>query len=69
MSDISIKKSPEQNLTEASEGLADYRAREAATHANMLRLRTERLAREAAAAPKVKQATRPNPKKKIIRRY
>jgi hypothetical protein len=53
MADTRIKKSPEQKLAEASEGLADYRAREAAKHKNMLRLRAERLAREAASPPAI----------------
>jgi hypothetical protein len=53
MADIRIKKSPEQKLAEASEGMAAYRAKEAAKHANMLRLRAERLAREAAEPPAI----------------
>ena len=68
MTDIRTKKSPEQKLAEASEALADYRAKEAAKHANMLRLRAERLAREAAGPPESKpEPVRPKPRRKIIR--
>jgi hypothetical protein len=43
-----FKKTPEQMLAEASRsGIDACRAQEAAAHANMLRLRAERLAREA----------------------
>jgi hypothetical protein len=69
MTDTRIKKSSEQKLAEASEGYAAYRAKEAAAHANMLRLRAERLAREDAPPP---EATIEPPKrkqrKKIIRK-
>jgi hypothetical protein len=64
MTDIRSKKSPEQKLADASEALADYRARQAAAHANMLRLRAERLAREAANPPEIS----PEPAKPKIRR-
>ena len=68
MTDTRIKKSPEQKLAEASEGYAAYRAREAATHANMLRLRAERLARERASPPDAaSEPAKPKPRKKIIR--
>jgi hypothetical protein len=67
MADPRIKKSPAQKLAEASEGMADYRASEAAKYANMLRLRAERLAREAekpvVEAEPVKQKSR----KKTVR--
>jgi hypothetical protein len=62
------KRSPEQKKVEAAEGMAAYKAQEAAANANMLRLRALRLEREAAepAAPIVPQKTRAA-KKKIIR--
>ena len=44
------KKSPQQKQAEATAGIAAYRASEAANYKNMLRLREERLAREAAGA-------------------
>lgn len=63
------KKSPEQKQQEAAEGLASYRAAEAAVNANMLRLRAERLAREAAGVkqPEPEQPVARRPRKKIIR--
>jgi hypothetical protein len=63
-----IKKSPEQKKADAAEGMAAYKAQEAAANANMLRLRALRLEREAAepAAPVVPQKTRAA-KKKVIR--
>jgi hypothetical protein len=68
MADNPFKKSPEQKLAEASEGYAAYRAKEAAAHANMLRLRAERLAREATNPPEAKPvAAKPKPRKRIIR--
>ena len=70
MTDTRIKKSPEQKLAEASEGYAAYRAKEAAAHANMLRLRAERLAREGAGPPEAKtEPAKSKPRKKIIRSY
>ena len=45
------KLTDEQKKREADKGMADYRAREKAVNDNMLRLRAERLAREAAAPP------------------
>jgi hypothetical protein len=68
MSKPPLKKSPEQKKAEAAEGLAAYRAQEAATNANMLRLRALRLEREAAAPaePLVPQKTT-TAKKKIAR--
>jgi hypothetical protein len=69
MSDTRIKKSPEQKLAEASEGYAAYRAREAAAHANMLRLRAERLAREDAGPPEAQvEPAKPKQRKRIIRK-
>jgi len=69
MTDTRIKKSPEQKLAEASEGYAAYRAKEAATHANMLRLRAERLAREGASPPEAKiEPVKPKLRKRIIRK-
>jgi hypothetical protein len=44
-------KTDEQKKREADKGLADYRAREKASNDNMLRLRAERLAREATNPP------------------
>ncbi len=68
MADNRIKKSPEQKLAEASEGLAAYRAREAAKHANMLRLRAERIAREAANPPGINpEPEKPKSRRKTIR--
>jgi hypothetical protein len=70
MTDPRIKKSPEQKLAEASEGYAAYRAKEAATHANMLRLRAERLAREGASAPVAEiEPAKPKPRKRIVRKF
>jgi hypothetical protein len=67
MADTRIKKSPEQKLAEASEGLADYRAREATKHANMLRLRAERLAREAANPPAIETGpAKQKPRRKTV---
>ena len=62
------KRSPEQKKAEAAEGMAAYKAQEAAAHANMLRLRALRLEREASAPaePIVPQKTRAA-KKKVIR--
>jgi len=69
MAETRIKKSPEQKLAEASEGYAAYRAKEAAAHANMLRLRAERLAREDAGPPEAKiEPAKPKLRKKIIRK-
>ena len=45
------KLSDEQKKREADKGMADYRSREKAVNDNMLRLRAERLAREAASPP------------------
>jgi LPS O-antigen subunit length determinant protein (WzzB/FepE family) len=63
------KRSPEQKKAEAAEGMAAYKAQEAAAHANMLRLRALRLEREATAPvePIVPQKARAA-KKKIIRK-
>ncbi len=68
MTNIPTKKSPEQKLAEASEALSDYRAKEAAKHANMLRLRAERLAREATNPPEIEPEQKPKARRKIIRR-
>jgi len=69
MTDTRIKKSPEQKLAEAAEGYAAYRAKEAARDANMLRLRAERLARDAVSPPDVKlESAKPKRPKRIIRR-
>ena len=63
-----LKKSPAQKQAEAAEGLAAYKASQAAVNANMLRLRAERLAREAEnppeAEPKVAKA---KPRKQTVR--
>jgi hypothetical protein len=68
MTDTRIKKSPEQKQAEATEALADYRAREAAKHANMLRLRAERLAREATNPAEIRpEPAKPKTRRKIIR--
>lgn len=68
MKDTRTKKSPEQKLAEALEGMADYRAREAATQANMQRLRAERLAREAANPPELKaEPAKRKTRRKLIR--
>ena len=67
MSDSPFKKSREQRQAEASEGYALYRADEQVTRANMLRLRAERLAREAANPLEVKPvAAEPKVRKKTI---
>jgi hypothetical protein len=62
-----IKKSPEQKKADAAEGMAAYKAQEAAANANMLRLRALRLEREAAAPPEpiVPQKARATKKKTI----
>ena len=65
------KKSPEQKQQEAAEGLAAYRAAEAAVNANMQRLRAERLAREAESPPPSSEdamIAKAKPRKKIIRK-
>jgi hypothetical protein len=63
-----LKKSPEQKKAEAEQGLAEYRAREAAVNKNMERLRALRLAHEAANPPVEKTAPVPRAlKKKVIR--
>jgi hypothetical protein len=68
MTDIRTKKLPAEKLAEASEALADYRAKEAATRANMLRLRAERLARDAANPPGIRaEPVKPKPRRKVIR--
>jgi hypothetical protein len=70
MAKDAFKKSPEQKQTEAAEGLAAYRAREAKVNENMRRLRAERLAREAEA--QLQAAAEPEPKpvqrKKAVRK-
>jgi hypothetical protein len=64
-----FKKSPEQKQTEAAEGMAAYRAKEAAANQNMLRLRAERLAREAEALSQAAAEPAPKPvKKKAVRK-
>ena len=69
MADNVFKKSPEQKLAETSEGYQSYRAQEAAAHANMLRLRAERLAREAANPPETKPVeAKPKVQKGVIRK-
>ncbi|MBR1125648.1 hypothetical protein JQ628_29280 [Bradyrhizobium lablabi] len=68
MADTPIKKSPAQKLAEATEGYAAYRAKETAAYTNMLRLRAERLAREAANPPEIKPAAKPKLRKRIIRK-
>lgn len=60
-----LKKSPEQKRVEAEQGMAEYRAREAAVNKNMERLRALRLAHEAANPPSPKPE---RPKKKPVRR-
>ena len=64
MAKDAFKKSPEQKQTEAAEGMAAYRAKEAAVHQNMLRLRAERLAREAEAQSQAIAEPEPKPLKK-----
>ena len=65
MADTPIEKSPAQKLAEAWEGHASYQAEQAAIHANMRRLRAERLAREAANPPEAKPvASKPKLRKK-----
>jgi hypothetical protein len=63
-----LKKTPEEKRAEAEQGLAEYRAREAAINKNMERLRALRLAHEAANPPAAKPAPSSRPvKKKVIR--
>ena len=69
MADSPVKKSLAQRHAEASESYASYRAEEEAAHTNMLRLRAERLAREATNPPEGKPAVvKPKLRKKIIRK-
>lgn len=69
MADSPFKKSLAQKQAEASDGYASYRAEQEATRANMLRLRAERLAREAANPPEAEPvAAKPKQRKKIIRK-
>ena len=69
MAESPFKKTLDQKLAEASEGYASYRAVEAAAHKNMLRLRAERLAREAANPPEAKSVeSKPKMRKRIIRK-
>jgi len=63
MADNPFKKSLAQKQAEASESYASYRAAQEATRTNMLRLRAERLAREAANPP---ETAKPKRQKKII---
>jgi hypothetical protein len=68
MTDIRSKKSQEQKLADATEAMADYRAKQAAAHANMLRLRAERIAREAANPPEISpEPAKPKTRRKITR--
>ena len=60
------KKSPAQKQAEAAEGLAAYKAGEAAVNANMARLRAERLARQAANPPEP-EVPKTKPRKKTVR--
>ena len=63
-----LKKTPEQKKAEAEQGLAEYRAREAAVNKNMERLRALRLAHEAENPPVAKPAPVGRAlKKKVIR--
>jgi len=56
------------NQAAVSEGYAAYKAQEAAKRKNMLRLREERLAREAANPPEATPADEPKKRKRIIRK-
>lgn len=62
-----VKKTPEQKRAEAEQGLAEYRAREAAVNKNMERLRALRLAHEAANPPVAKPASSGRAAKKSVR--
>jgi hypothetical protein len=71
MADDPFKKSLAQRQAEASQGYASYRAGEEAARANMLRLRAERLAREAADPPleaEPAEVKPRRPRKRIVRR-
>jgi hypothetical protein len=59
-----FKKSPEQKKADAEQGLAEYRARQAAVDKNTERLRALRLAHEAANPPPEKAAPKKASKKK-----
>jgi hypothetical protein len=59
-----FKKTPEQKKAEAEQGLAEYRARQAAVDKNTERLRALRIAHEAANPPEVKPAPKRAAKKK-----
>lgn len=64
MANSPFKKSPEQKKAEAEQGLAEYRAREAAINKNTERLRALRLAHEAANPPEPKAAPKRAGRKK-----
>ena len=51
-----FKKTPEQKKADAEQGLAEYRARQAAIDKNTERLRALRMAHEAANPPEAKRA-------------
>jgi hypothetical protein len=64
-----MAKDPFKPKAPVSEGAASYQAQEAAKHANMLRLRAERLAREAAnPPPEPKPLREPKKRKRVIRK-
>lgn len=68
MANNPFKKSPEQKKAEAEQGLAEYRARQAAIDKNTERLRALRLAHEAANPPEppAKAAPKRSAKKKKV---
>ena len=66
MAEDPFKKTSKQAAV--SEGYAAYHAQEKAKLENMLRLRKERLAREAANPPDAKPAAEPKKRKRIIRK-
>jgi hypothetical protein len=59
-----FKKTPEQKKADAEQGLAEYRAKQAAVDKNTERLRALRLAHEAANPPEAKPAPKRAAKKK-----
>ncbi|MET0679322.1 MAG: hypothetical protein ABW175_26285 [Bradyrhizobium sp.] len=68
MPDLPFKKTPAQKLAAASEGSAAYHTVERAKHANMLRLRSERLAREAARVPEAVADEKPKQRKRAAKK-
>jgi hypothetical protein len=65
MANNPFKKSPEQKKAEAEQGLAEYKAKQAAVDKNTERLRALRLAHEAANPPEPAKPAKKSAKKKV----